>query len=142
VDDSRAFEQEQEWVEANAWILQGKCRSKPYYRRFFFPTTPNDPLIPTAKRLCSECPVKTECANHAWTYREPFGIWGGIDEWERRRAIAMYGALTTPVVVVATVQEGDFTFDLLRPDSTTQVAASTAEFDNGNEGFVFFLTLG
>lgn len=35
-----------------------------------------------AKQLCATCPVKAECL--AWAFeREPWGVWGGLDEDER-----------------------------------------------------------
>jgi WhiB family redox-sensing transcriptional regulator len=43
-----------------------------------------------AKRVCAGCPVRQECLDYALRVREPFGIWGGLNEVERR-------ALTVPV---------------------------------------------
>jgi WhiB family redox-sensing transcriptional regulator len=37
-----------------------------------------------AKRICVDCPVQRECLEYALRVREPFGIWGGLDETERR----------------------------------------------------------
>jgi WhiB family transcriptional regulator, redox-sensing transcriptional regulator len=37
-----------------------------------------------AKRLCSECPVKTECLAEALDNRVEWGVWGGMTERERR----------------------------------------------------------
>lgn len=38
-----------------------------------------------AKRICSGCPVRTECLDYALAHDERFGIWGGLSERERRR---------------------------------------------------------
>lgn len=38
-----------------------------------------------AKRICSGCPVKTECLEYALENDERFGIWGGLSERERRK---------------------------------------------------------
>jgi WhiB family redox-sensing transcriptional regulator len=38
-----------------------------------------------AKRVCAVCPVQRECLDYALRVREPFGIWGGLSEPERRR---------------------------------------------------------
>lgn len=38
------------------------------------------------KRLCAQCPVLLECANHAFVYSEPHNVWGGLTPFERRRA--------------------------------------------------------
>ena len=37
-----------------------------------------------AKAICGVCPVREPCCNHAIQIREPFGIWGGLTEVERR----------------------------------------------------------
>ena len=37
-----------------------------------------------AKEICSGCPVTGECLDYALTIREPHGIWGGLNEGERR----------------------------------------------------------
>ena len=97
-------EHEREFREKNAWTSQGACREQPYYGHYFFPNTPNDPTIPTAKHICARCPVQQECATYAWRNREPHGIWGGIDEWERHRALLLYDVLTRPVEPVRAVE--------------------------------------
>jgi WhiB family redox-sensing transcriptional regulator len=38
-----------------------------------------------AKRVCSGCPVRTQCLEFALSNDERFGIWGGLSERERRR---------------------------------------------------------
>lgn len=40
--------------------------------------------ITEAKRICSNCPVMTECLTFAIEQRQYFGIWGGTTEEERR----------------------------------------------------------
>lgn len=37
-----------------------------------------------AKRICSDCPVRTACLDYALEQRERFGVWGGLSERERR----------------------------------------------------------
>jgi WhiB family transcriptional regulator, redox-sensing transcriptional regulator len=37
-----------------------------------------------AKRICASCVVRNECLDYALTTREPYGIWGGLTELERR----------------------------------------------------------
>jgi WhiB family transcriptional regulator, redox-sensing transcriptional regulator len=37
-----------------------------------------------AKRICLGCEVKEECLEYALSTREPYGIWGGLTEIERR----------------------------------------------------------
>ncbi|MFF3096732.1 MULTISPECIES: WhiB family transcriptional regulator [Streptomyces] len=36
-----------------------------------------------AKSFCRRCPVRAECLQHALTFPEKFGVWGGLDEGER-----------------------------------------------------------
>lgn len=40
-----------------------------------------------AKGVCRSCPVMEQCAAHALAVREPYGVWGGLDERERERQI-------------------------------------------------------
>jgi WhiB family transcriptional regulator, redox-sensing transcriptional regulator len=37
-----------------------------------------------AKQVCSGCGVRTKCLEYALATREPYGIWGGMTELERR----------------------------------------------------------
>ena len=38
-----------------------------------------------ARRLCKVCPVRRRCLAVALACREPDGIWGGLDVFERQR---------------------------------------------------------
>ncbi|WP_256974149.1 WhiB family transcriptional regulator [Rhodococcus sp. NCIMB 12038] len=40
------------------------------------------------RRFCHSCPVVTECHTYAQTVREPYGIWGGATEADRRFSTA------------------------------------------------------
>jgi WhiB family redox-sensing transcriptional regulator len=40
-----------------------------------------------AKSICAICPVRVECLEYALRIREPHGIWGGLNELERRRMV-------------------------------------------------------
>ncbi|WP_269324936.1 WhiB family transcriptional regulator [Rhodococcus pyridinivorans] len=37
-----------------------------------------------AKKICAECPVLSPCRQYAIAVNEPYGIWGGMSESERR----------------------------------------------------------
>lgn len=41
-----------------------------------------------AKGICSSCPVQRPCLDYAIEIREPHGIWGGLNEVERKQLIA------------------------------------------------------
>jgi WhiB family redox-sensing transcriptional regulator len=38
-----------------------------------------------AKQICSSCSVRLACLNYAIEQHETYGIWGGLNETERRR---------------------------------------------------------
>lgn len=40
-----------------------------------------------AKEVCMRCPVRSECATHALSVREPYGVWGGLTEDEREELL-------------------------------------------------------
>lgn len=40
-----------------------------------------------ARTLCRACKVQRECLEYALLVEEPHGIWGGLNELERRRLI-------------------------------------------------------
>jgi WhiB family redox-sensing transcriptional regulator len=40
-----------------------------------------------AKAICSRCSVREECLDYALRNREPHGIWGGLNEVERKAII-------------------------------------------------------
>lgn len=37
-----------------------------------------------AKTICADCPVRQACLQHALAVSEPYGVWGGLTEQERR----------------------------------------------------------
>ena len=41
-----------------------------------------------AKAICAACPVREPCLEYALDIREPHGIWGGLNELERKQVIA------------------------------------------------------
>jgi len=49
----------------------------------FFPATDDDAQQP--KAVCAACPVREECLEYAIATRQDDGVWGGLDETERRR---------------------------------------------------------
>ena len=40
-----------------------------------------------ARALCAACPVQLDCRDYALVVQEPHGIWGGLNELERRRLL-------------------------------------------------------
>lgn len=45
-----------------------------------------------AKRICAQCPVVTDCLEHALWAKEPLGVWGGLTARERSRVRGLMGA--------------------------------------------------
>lgn len=39
-----------------------------------------------AKLICAGCDVQADCLNYSLTNSTPFGVWGGLNERERRKA--------------------------------------------------------
>ena len=67
------------------WRNQAICRDTD--PDLFFPIgTTGQALvqIDRAKEVCEVCPVKTECLDYALETNQDSGIWGGLDEEQRR----------------------------------------------------------
>jgi WhiB family redox-sensing transcriptional regulator len=65
------------------WRNRAACRGLD--PAIFYP--PSDEEADEAKAICGVCPVREPCLEHALSYREHEGIWGGATERERRRMI-------------------------------------------------------
>ena len=46
-----------------------------------------------ARALCRACPVQQACLEYSLTVQEPHGIWGGLNELERRRLLRQRGLI-------------------------------------------------
>lgn len=64
------------------WEKLANCRSDGVDPDWFFPASMKSPEAELAKTVCSWCVVRAQC--EAASQRERYGIWGGIDERERR----------------------------------------------------------
>jgi WhiB family redox-sensing transcriptional regulator len=64
-----------------SWRKQAACRG--IDPEVFYPATDED--AEEAKAICSMCPVRQACLEHALAHREREGVWGGTTERERRR---------------------------------------------------------
>lgn len=74
---------EHEWQ----WQLVGACRGMDS-GTFYHPDGERNPSrarrTARAKEVCARCPVIDPCREFALRTREPFGVWGGLAESERR----------------------------------------------------------
>ena len=72
-----------------AWQVRAACRG-PQAAVFFPPAhaeRKEDKLAreARAKEICATCAVKRACLDYAIRIREPHGIWGGLNEVERKQ---------------------------------------------------------
>jgi WhiB family redox-sensing transcriptional regulator len=65
------------------WRLRSACRGLD--PDIFYPSS--DEEAEEAKGICADCPVQQVCLEFALTHRERDGVWGGLTERERRRAL-------------------------------------------------------
>lgn len=80
--------EEKSLSHSDEWQLEALCRGNHAYL-FFPPSTferkdERERREMKAKAICGVCPVQSSCSDHALNIREPFGIWGGLTEVERR----------------------------------------------------------
>jgi len=87
-------------------LWQDKAACKGPQARVFFPPShlerkdEREAREMRAKAICAICPVRTPCLHYALEIREPHGIWGGLNELERKALIA---ESTLPAEVVGRV---------------------------------------
>jgi len=75
-----------------AWQIKAACRG-PQSIVFFPPPhfERKDEKLEReqrAKAICSSCGVKADCLSYALNIREQHGIWGGLNEGERKARLA------------------------------------------------------
>ena len=70
------------------WQRRAACRGP--QKSVFFPPShferkdEKEHREANAKRICADCVVQGDCLQFALEIREPHGIWGGLNEVERR----------------------------------------------------------
>lgn len=75
-----------------AWQVKGACRG-PQASVFFPPSSVErkDEKLERearAKDICRTCSVRKPCLEYALRIREPHGIWGGLNENERKQLLS------------------------------------------------------
>ncbi|MCC6339485.1 MAG: WhiB family transcriptional regulator [Acidimicrobiia bacterium] len=75
------------------WQVRAACRG-PASALFFPPSVSErrderEQREARAKAICATCPVRGECLEHALRVRELHGIWGGMNEAERRARLGL-----------------------------------------------------
>lgn len=77
-------------IDRPDWQSQGMCATDGKMTYLFFPDggkTAVREQTELAKQICSVCPVINSCLEYALENRIDHGIWGGVDEKERRRVL-------------------------------------------------------
>ena len=74
------------------WQIKAACRG-PQAAVFFPPSSferkdEKEARETRAKAICTTCPVRKPCLDYAIRIREPHGIWGGLNEVERKQVLA------------------------------------------------------
>ena len=74
------------------WQAKAACRG-PHASIFFPPShferkDEKEAREARAKSICSGCQVRQACLEYALRIREPHGIWGGLNEAERKLMLA------------------------------------------------------
>jgi WhiB family redox-sensing transcriptional regulator len=79
------------WKPANSidWQRDALCSRKEHQknREWFFSKIPRERY--DAKNICFSCPVRRQCIQWALEHRQIWGVWGGKDEMEIRRALSV-----------------------------------------------------
>ncbi|SDP72262.1 WhiB family transcriptional regulator [Lentzea jiangxiensis] len=73
------------------WQMEGLCRGQ-NSAVFFHPDNERGYARAAreekAKAICGHCPVLQQCRAHALEAQEPYGVWGGMGEDERRQIVS------------------------------------------------------
>lgn len=75
-----------------SWQSAALCRGNHSY--LFFPPSnverkdERERREEKAKAICLVCPVRTHCLEFALAIKEPYGIWGGLTESDRRSVLS------------------------------------------------------
>ena len=74
-----------------SWQFRAACRGEDsalfFAPNYFEQRYQKDAREAKAKAICHVCPVRIECLEYALRTREPYGLWGGLNEVERRNVL-------------------------------------------------------
>ena len=80
-------------INTSTWQYDALCRQ--HSSNLFFPPATfekkedREKREVKAKSVCNGCPVRFECLEEAYEISEPFGVWGGMNEVERKRNLVL-----------------------------------------------------
>jgi WhiB family redox-sensing transcriptional regulator len=73
------------------WQFRAACRGEDsslfFAPNYFERKEQKDAREDRARAICARCPVRMDCLEYALRIREPHGIWGGLNELERRNVL-------------------------------------------------------
>ncbi len=73
------------------WQLGAACRGADaalfFAPNYFERREEKDGREAKAKAICARCPAREPCLDYALRIREPHGVWGGLNEFERRQVL-------------------------------------------------------
>jgi WhiB family transcriptional regulator, redox-sensing transcriptional regulator len=73
------------------WQYEAACRGEDselfFAPNYFERKEEKEAREAKAKAICVRCPVRTDCLEYALRNREPHGIWGALNEIERKALI-------------------------------------------------------
>jgi WhiB family transcriptional regulator, redox-sensing transcriptional regulator len=75
-------------IRSTGWQLLAACRGEDatyfFAPSYFEKRMEKNGREAVAKAICARCPVRDECLEYALGIHEAHGIWGGLNEMERR----------------------------------------------------------
>ncbi len=76
---------------ASGWEAHAACRGADtslfFAPNYFERREEKEAREAKAKAICARCPVREPCLEYALRIRDPHGVWGGLNELERRRLL-------------------------------------------------------
>jgi WhiB family redox-sensing transcriptional regulator len=137
---ARSITQLQPVSEVWEWQLLGRCRDRtgtPFFH-------PDDDLgrisrrlrEAAAKRVCDGCPVRRQCATHALTVGEEYGVWGGFSENDRTMLRSLGWRDTLDKRRLADIPILERRLKRARAAQTAKTAAKTAQATKTRAGGV------
>ncbi len=80
----------EEW-DLGGWRYEAACRGEDaslfFAPAYFEKRGEKIAREAVAKAICARCPVRIECLDYALGIRETHGVWGGLNEMERRHVL-------------------------------------------------------
>jgi WhiB family redox-sensing transcriptional regulator len=75
----------------SGWQAEAACRGEDatlfFAPNYFERRGEKDRREAKAKAICARCPVRQPCLDYALRTRDPHGVWGGLNELERRQLL-------------------------------------------------------